>query len=141
MVWYLFKIIRQDIFNSFYVKTKITNKTGYLTGHRERGFGLYQALMELNFNTPDQIPENYSLENRIAIFEQFWDCAAPRFGDQGSVGWKTFLRNKSISSASESVSDGAEDRLISEAGGRVAEAKLWLAIEQHRFVIHITFAT
>jgi hypothetical protein len=58
----------------------------------ERGVGLYQALMELNFNCPDEVPDTFSLDDRLAIFEQFWDCAAPRFGDEGSVGWKNALR-------------------------------------------------
>jgi len=104
-------------------------------GYRERGVGLYQALMELNFDAPSQIPENYSLEDRLALFEQFWDSSAPRFGDQGAVGWQNVLRNKTASMV-EGLSSAAqvnhEDQLLAEAGGRVEEAKLWLALELYR---------
>ena len=95
--------------------------------------GLYQSLMEINFYCP--VEDNFSLEDRLAIFEQFWDCGAARFGDDGSLGWKNVLRRKSIQEGeSEPASDDFEDRLIPGNGVEGSKAKLWLDIEVHRCV-------
>ena len=117
----------------------LLNLVQFFTGYRERGVGLYQALMELNFDSPSQIPENYTLEDRLALFEQFWDSSAPRFGDQGAVGWQNVLRNKTASMVEGSTATqvGDEDQLIAEAGGRVEEAKLWLSLELYRYASNI----
>ena len=54
---------------------------------------------------------------------------------QGSLGWQTVLKNQA-SDFEEMEPDPreAEDQLLAEAGGRVAEAKLWLAIELYRYI-------
>ena len=107
-------------------------------GYTERGVGLYQALMELNFYCPDEISTELAPEDRLAIFEQFWDCGEPRFGDQGSAGWKNVLKRRLVPDEDEAEpepsSDGFEDRLISEAaGGEFSKPDLWCQMEAHRF--------
>jgi hypothetical protein len=53
-----------------------------ISGFREKGVALYQALIELNLNSSSESLKNSSLEDQLTFFEQFWDCSASRIGDQ-----------------------------------------------------------
>jgi NRDE-2, necessary for RNA interference len=91
--------------------------------------------MEFNFYCPAEIPPELPLDDRLAIFEQFWDCAAPRFGEPGSVGWGNVFRKKSVlEEEKETDTDEFEERLISGSGAEASKASLWLDIERHRSV-------
>ena len=62
-------------------------------GYREKSIALFQALIELNLYSPD-FPGSYSLEDRLALFEPFWESGYPRFGESNSLGWATIAKNK-----------------------------------------------
>ena len=71
-------------------------------GYTERAVGLFQALLELNFRSPD-FPGFYSLEDRLALFEPFWESAAPRMGEFGAIGWKAVMKVKTGGSGGDDV--------------------------------------
>ena len=92
-------------------------------GYREKVIALFQALVELNLFSPN-FPGSYSLEDRLATFEPFWESGLPRFGEMGAVGWAVISKNKNgmanfnDSDMAESYrnpnNDDVEDDLIQE---------------------------
>ena len=62
-------------------------------GYREKAIALFQATMELNLFSP-AFPGSYSLEDRLATFEPFWESSVPRFGEVEAQGWATVILNK-----------------------------------------------
>ena len=53
-------------------------------GYTERAVALLQALVEINCYCPIFVP---TWETQVDEFEVFWDSEAPRFGEEGAVGW------------------------------------------------------
>ena len=116
-------------------------------GYRERAVALFQANIEINLFSP-LFPGYYSLEDRLAMFEPFWESGVPRFGEPGAKGWAYVHKNKDNIEAikAEAAADGGgdnldkagrdeEDQLISSFGGQVDEVQLWLKLEvlrEHR---------
>ncbi|EJD04053.1 DUF1740-domain-containing protein [Fomitiporia mediterranea MF3/22] len=62
-------------------------------GYVERGFALFQAQAELTFNEPEE-NVTASLEQRLDSLEEFWESEAPRMGEAGAKGWKTWIADK-----------------------------------------------
>lgn len=56
-------------------------------GYTERATGLFQALIEFNLFAPLHV-SSLTFEEKISAYEVFWDSDAPRFGDEGALGWK-----------------------------------------------------
>ncbi|TRY74407.1 hypothetical protein TCAL_06336 [Tigriopus californicus] len=102
-------------------------------GFREKAIGLFQAMIELNLFSPD-FPGYYSLEDRLALFEPFWDSGVARFGESGVVGWRKVMENKDKMAKPESHAQSSEieDQILKEAGNRVARTRLWLELEKAR---------
>ena len=125
-------------------------------GYMEKTIALFQALLELNLYSPD-FPGSYSLEDRLATFEPFWESGSPRIGDRNAVGWANVSRTKYSSNFYEPEhdceprSDDFEDNLIqnyvteqakiqntetNEDGedfdSRSGEPRLWLRLEVER---------
>ena len=126
-------------------------------GYREKTIALFQALVELNLFSP-QFPGSYSLEDRLATFEPFWESGAPRFAENGAVGWAMVTRNRhsigqneTTESFSNPNNDEIEDKLIQEYlhvhkgceeqktgdsddeyDERSREPRLWLRLELER---------
>lgn len=102
-------------------------------GFREKAVGLFQAMIELNLFSPD-FPGYYSLEDRLALFEPFWDSGVARFGEPGVVGWRKVMENKTNMANPESHAQSSEieDQILHEAGNRVAQTRLWLEFEKAR---------
>merc|ERR1719510_957141 len=86
-------------------------------GYREKTIALFQALVELNLFSP-KFPGAYSLEDRLATFEPFWESGFPRFGEVGALGWAKVAGNKTGNSGecneiySNPNNNAIEDKLI-----------------------------
>ena len=90
-------------------------------GFREKGTALWQASVELNLFAPD-FPGHYSLEDKLATFEQFWESAVPRFGEPGAQGFANVMRRRNEVAEEDGVDDNKsawEDDLIDRAGNLV----------------------
>ena len=85
--------------NTLEIEDEIVNNTIKVAnlwaraGYRERSIALFQATIELNLFSP-KFPGSYSLEDRLATFEPFWDSGVPRFGEDGALGFSTITENK-----------------------------------------------
>ena len=130
-------------------------------GYREKAIALFQATIELNLFSPN-FPGSYSLEDRLATFEPFWESGVPRFGEDGALGFSTITENKRKNNIcdtemSESCNnpnnDAWEDKLIQQHNltkstaknlllndeenevdynKKSGEARLWLRLELER---------
>ncbi|BBN07353.1 hypothetical protein Mp_4g03110 [Marchantia polymorpha subsp. ruderalis] len=60
-------------------------------GHHELAVGLFQAGIEYSlFSPPIQLTES----NKLRLFEAFWSSGAPRIGEDGALGWVTWLEKE-----------------------------------------------
>ena len=85
-------------------------------GYKEKSIGLFQALVELNLYSPN-FPGSYSLEDRLATFEPFWESGFPRIGEDNALGWETIARSKHMANINDTEvynpnNDDIEDNLI-----------------------------
>ena len=106
-------------------------------GFREKGTAIWQASLELNLFAPD-FPGYYSLDDKLATFEQFWESAVPRFGEPGALGFANVMRRRK-EVVGDDDNDGLEDNksaweddLIDQAGNLVRRNRLWLELELGR---------
>jgi hypothetical protein len=84
-------------------------------GFTERAVGVLQAMVELNWFTPEHLlgaaasgDDSRSAATRLRFFEAFWESEAPRLGDAGSEGWGAWLvkaQERLSSSKSQSATD------------------------------------
>jgi hypothetical protein len=61
-----------------------------ITGYMEKAVALYQAMIELHLFCPSA----YALtpfDQKLDVFELFWEKDLPRFGQQGAPGWSKTL--------------------------------------------------
>ncbi|KAI8825246.1 NRDE-2, necessary for RNA interference-domain-containing protein [Fimicolochytrium jonesii] len=58
----------------------------YQSGFRERAVALYQAIIEFNCFCPPAF-RTQTYEQRLGMFESFWESEVPRFGEDGAEGW------------------------------------------------------
>lgn len=68
----------------------------------ERAVATFQAMIEFNLFCPHKLLD-LSLEDRIAVFESFWDSGVSRVGENGARGWSYWIDNKDSPAAEESV--------------------------------------
>ncbi|CAB4067062.1 unnamed protein product [Lepeophtheirus salmonis] len=103
-----------------------------LSGYGEKSMSLCQALIEFNWFTPP-IPGSYSIIDRLALFEPFWESGLPRFGENSANGWSTICKEK-VFSYNEFHNPPAdwEDDLLAKAGDLARRPNMWLAIELGR---------
>ncbi len=107
-------------------------------GFREKGLALFQAMVEFNLFSPD-FPGYYALEDKLALFEPFWESGVPRFGEVRMQGWATVIKNKE-KAAEEAIGTRRatdqenpwEDEMLSQAGELVDRKSLWLELELNR---------
>ncbi len=107
-------------------------------GYREKGVALFQAMLELNLFSPD-FPGYYSLEDRMALFEPFWESGVPRIGEPGMAGWRTVMKNKGTGQdpaedfpTASPEWEEEEEEALEKAGGLVGRNSLWLELELGR---------
>ncbi|GAB1600197.1 protein NRDE2 homolog isoform X2 [Argonauta hians] len=105
------------------------------TGFTEKVVASLQAVLEFNLFCPTSLEKN-SMEDRIAVFESFWDSGVARFGEPGAEGWKSWVETKfctkDTSYRSVSIDDVEED-IISQ---NKPQWQTWLNIEQLRESVH-----
>ena len=125
-------------------------------GYKEKTTGLFQALLELNLYSPN-FPGSYSLEDRLATFEPFWESGYPRIGEDHALGWATIAKTKHNASNNDTEiynpnNDDFEDNLIQSymkqqaqiskeshesdsdenSDNKSGEPRLWLKLELER---------
>lgn len=54
-------------------------------GYEERGFAIFQALVEFNFCCPN---DNWGINERRDSFKQYWELETSHFAEPGAVTWK-----------------------------------------------------
>ncbi|KAI9843175.1 MAG: hypothetical protein M1838_002738 [Thelocarpon superellum] len=61
-------------------------------GFQEAATATWQACLEMNFFAPEQptAPGKADDEDFLTAFETFWDSEAPRLGEEGATGWKSY---------------------------------------------------
>ena len=60
-------------------------------GQLEKAVASFQALIEYNLYSPEVLHEE-----KVVIFESFWDSGVPRVGEQGAKGWSYWYTNKTL---------------------------------------------
>lgn len=58
------------------------------TGHRELATGLFQAEIDYSLFCPSLL---LSLHSKQKLFEHFWNSSGARLGEDGALGWSTWL--------------------------------------------------
>lgn len=122
----------------------------------EKAVGIYQALIEFNLFTPDEIDFNASIDDWIMLFEQFWDSGVSRIGEYSASGWLRFQKNvmkKMINIiqmkdernfekfGTETLMNDCEDRIISQVKQSLSDddrlkSLCWLHMERMRHQLH-----
>ncbi|OTF69705.1 hypothetical protein BLA29_009901, partial [Euroglyphus maynei] len=123
---------------------------------QEKAIGIYQALIEFNLFTPDEIDFNVSIDDWIVLFEQFWDSGVPRVGEYSATGWKQFQKNvmkklldkipikdeRNLEKfGTEKLMNDCEDRIVSQLKQSLSESDrmkslCWLHMERMRHQLH-----
>ncbi|KAJ1561697.1 hypothetical protein HK096_003681, partial [Nowakowskiella sp. JEL0078] len=78
------------------------------SGYNERAVALYQAIIEFNFFCPLAFKKQ-TFDQRIDMFEMFWEDEGPRFGDSGAKGW---MNSKSIVGGKEDIILDEDDNIL-----------------------------
>ena len=60
------------------------------SGFKEKAIAAYQALIEFNCYCPKAF-RFQTFEQRLGLFEAFWDTECPRFAENGAKGWENSL--------------------------------------------------
>ena len=74
-------------------------------GHMERAVATYQAMAEFTMFCPDKYGAE-SLEDRVALFESFWDSGVARVGEEGARGWRFWIENTSEEPIAKQSNEG-----------------------------------
>lgn len=92
-----------DLMERFSIKTLVFTdifskycQVLYQSGYHERAIANFQALIELNFFTPQHLSPSAPLQDWLAFFEPFWDSGLPRFGEKGALGWSEAMKDKEM---------------------------------------------
>lgn len=101
------------------------------SGYNERALATFQALIEFNLFTP-LVDRPLSCEEWITLFETFWDCGVPRFGEDNAIGWSAAVSRKQVYTNilvnSEDLNT-LEDDILSQ---KFPQWKTWLEFEHMR---------
>lgn len=101
------------------------------SGYNERALGTFQALIEFNLFTPS-VDHTLSCEEWITLFETFWDCGVPRFGEDNAVGWSAAISKKQVYTntlVNSEDMNALEDDILSQ---KFPQWKTWLEFEHMR---------
>ena len=67
----------------------------HYVGHAEKALANLQALIEFNFQCPEELDvPHITLKDKIEFFEPFWDSNVPRIGEQNARGWKRWFEER-----------------------------------------------
>ena len=79
------------------------------SGFVEKAIALFQALIEFNLSTPDDLFACEKVKDRRDIFEMFWDEGVARIGEEGALGWKKWWEIQSSHKMTDSGTLDAVD--------------------------------
>lgn len=80
-------------------------------GYQELATGLFQATMEYNLCCPSLC---LSSQSKHRLFEHFWNSGAARIGEDGALGWSSWLEKDEQSRQNMVIDDSSND---TEVGG------------------------
>ena len=107
---------------------RVVVNLGTLIGYNERAVAILQALVEFNCHSPSDLNGD-SYEERLDVFEEWWDSEVPRIGEEGCAGWNKKLK---IETRKFKVNNDDKTSSISQDWGlfveteKVLEEKHWL---------------
>ncbi|XP_020572786.1 protein NRDE2 homolog isoform X2 [Phalaenopsis equestris] len=79
------------------------------TGHRELATGLFQAEIEYSLFCPSLLLSSHSKQK---LFEHFWNSNGARFGEDGALGWSTWLEKEE-----ETKKEAISEEMVEESEG------------------------
>ncbi|KAI8853489.1 NRDE-2, necessary for RNA interference-domain-containing protein [Chytridium lagenaria] len=105
------------------------------SGFIERAICCFQAMIEFSSFCP-QAFEEQPFQDRVEIFELFWESECPRFGEEGAIGWSAnFMQSTSksvqtklppkVTMTDEEGEDEFQKWFREES---IAEYRLWLPL-------------
>ncbi|KAK3580375.1 hypothetical protein CHS0354_001490 [Potamilus streckersoni] len=102
-------------------------------GHKEKAVASFQALIEMNMFCPSNL-KSFSREDKILLFESFWDSNVARIGEANAKGWQYWIRTKDhveqhLVPKVSVDNDEAEEKIISR---KLPRWQTWLEIEVMR---------
>jgi len=62
-------------------------------GHYEKAVALFQAQLDFSLFRPSVLGPNTSHKDAVDFMSVYWDSAAPKFGEDASQGWATWVEN------------------------------------------------
>lgn len=105
-------------------------------GQTEKAVACFQALIEFNLYCPVNL-NNIKHEERLVIFESFWDSGVARIGENGAKGWSYWYSNKDAKlephPAQPKNTEETEQEIVKQEKIRW---KVWMAVEQERQRAH-----
>lgn len=79
------------------------------TGHLELAAGLFQAEIEYSLFCPSLL---LSSNSKLKLFEHFWKSGGARLGEDGALGWSTWLEKEE-----QSRQDTVSEQIMEESEG------------------------
>ena len=65
-------------------------------GHLEKAIALFQAQIEFNLFRPSILSRDMSHSDAVDFMSVYWDSSAPKFGENSSVGWSSWVENGGV---------------------------------------------
>lgn len=96
------------------------------SGYLELGVAIWQGVLEINFQGPEQ---SLSTPMDFNHMSDFWESEVARIGEDGALGWRFYLENQGNAEAPPGITDEPE---ISLTNARLF--KSWAAAERSRSV-------
>ena len=81
------------------------------TGYQELATGLFQAEIEYSLYCPSLL---LSSQSKMRLFEHFWGTAGAKLGEDGALGWSTWLANEEQDKHTTSTEEFSQE---TEVGG------------------------
>ncbi|XP_077587294.1 nuclear exosome regulator NRDE2 [Stigmatopora nigra] len=109
------------------------------SGHAEKAFSLFQAMIEFTFFKPDSV-QKLSTKQQAEFFEPFWDSGEARVGEWDARGWKTWMIHQEKggwvqpSADEEEEEEGDEEEEIKDRSQ--PRSAVWLNVESSREAAH-----
>ena len=122
--------LEKSMLDVLFLYSTILRQCGFV----ERSISVWQALIEFNFNKPDLLNEQTTLDDWKEYFEIFWSSGESRLGEKQCIGWKNVLSknqsnrtmNKETSNILKLLNDKENEVVLSSNGDL---NKIWFEIE------------
>ncbi|KAI9102008.1 NRDE-2, necessary for RNA interference-domain-containing protein [Phlyctochytrium arcticum] len=96
----------QIMIHIFSRAVKMLSEAGYV----ERAIALFQAMIEFSCFCPPAFAKQ-TFQQRLGMFESFWEQDHPRFGEDGAQGWATSIMNDNEDDVLPTLSSKVDNRL------------------------------